>query len=386
MKKLISYVLVFVLGFGACAFILNHYGYLPGTGGGTDNASIITELTKKPAKPVVRKGQNPIADAAAIVGPAVVNIDVAAERSVPNPLGRMFGIPLPAEKQVLSGQGSGVIIDKTGLVVTNNHVIAGAQDIKVRLMDGRKFKAKVLARDPRADLAVVKLTENAKDLPVAKLGNSDGIRVGDWAIAIGNPLGFGNTVTVGVISATKRQNLPVGPGKYIEEAIQTDAAINRGNSGGALINANGEVIGINTAIYSTEPGQGSIGIGFAIPSNYARDTVKRLIERGSAVYPFLGIFLADLEGDMKTWYKQQGFKEKGAVITGIQQGTPAAKAGLQQGDIIVKLDNKKIDNAEQITKLIRDRKVGQVVRITVWRNGATVMVMAKLAEAPDVIE
>ena len=378
MKKLIAYMLVFVLGFGACAVILNRMGYLPSPNSGAGSAMQV--LGRRSVMPI---GENAIADAAAKVLPAVVNIDTTTTRNVPNPFGG-FGFPLPmpfqAPDRVEKGAASGVVISKDGYVLTNNHVVAGAQDIKVTLADGRKFKAKVTGRDSRRDLAVIRI--NAKNIPYAQLGNSDDIRVGDWAIAIGNPLSFGNTVTVGVVSAKKRTNLPVGRGKVIAEAIQTDAAINRGNSGGALANIKGEVIGINTAIYSTEPGEGNIGIGFAIPINTAKTIAKQLIEKGSVVYPYLGVTVGDLSAELEAWYEQNGYKGKGAVIYQVQPGSPADKAGLMQADIITKIDDMNISGAEDVTKAIQKRKVGQVVRLSIWRSGSTRLLGAKLAETP----
>ena len=377
MKKLISYVLVFVLGFGACAYILTRAGYTPG-----GKESVMQVLSGKPALPVVRRGGNPIADAAAKVGPAVVNIDTLAERRVPNPFEDFFGLPMPPRRQILMGQGSGVVISKDGYILTNNHMVAGAQDIKVRLSDGRKFKGRLVGRDAQSDLAVLKV--NARNLPFAKLGDSDAIRVGDWAIAIGNPLGFGSTVTVGVISAVKRRNLPVDEGRVISEAIQTDAAINLGNSGGALANIDGEVIGINTAISSTEPGHGNIGIGFAIPINSAKDNIKQLIEKGKISHPYLGVIVTDLAGDLAAWYEQNGYKgKKGAVVCDVQAGSPAAKTGLAQGDIITAIDRQRISGANDVTKTIQKGKVGQIVRLSTWRAGKTRLLAARLAEMPQ---
>lgn len=376
MKKLVPYVLVFVLGFAACAYTLKAMGYVIGP---RPDTSLSATLSNNASPAAVKPGQNPIADAAAKVGPAVVNIDVLAERQIPNPFGEMFGLELPGEKQILAGKGSGVIIDKSGYIVTNNHVVAGADKITVTLADGRAFKARLVGRDSQTDLAVLKI--DAKNLPSARLGNSDNIRVGDWAIAIGNPLGLGNTVTVGVISATKRTNLPVEEGKRLAEAIQTDAAINRGNSGGPLANVNGEVIGINTAIYSTEPGQGNIGIGFAIPINPAKAVVKQLIEKGKIIRPQLGVVVADLTGELAAWYKQNGFKgNKAAVVYQVVPGTAAEKAGLMQGDLILEIDGKKINSAEDVTKTIQKCKVGQVIRLTIWRSGHTELLGVRLQE------
>ena len=393
MKKLILYVLVFVLGFGACAYILSRTGYTPG-----GKESVMRALSGKHAPAVVKKGQNPIADAAARIGPAVVNIDTVAQRRVPNPFGGLedfFGLRVPPQRQILVGQGSGVIIGKDGYVLTNNHVVAGVQDIKVRLADGRKFKGRLIGRDSKSDVAVLKV--DARNLPFAELGNSDAIRVGDWVIAIGNPLGLGNTVTVGVVSATKRKNLLVSEGTVIEEAIQTDAAINLGNSGGALANIDGEVIGINTAIYSTEPWRGNIGLGFAIPINGAKDVAKRLISKGSVGHPvveggqkerpYLGILMSDLTGERAEWYGQNGYKGKGgAFIEQVGPGSPAVEAGLMPGDVITQIDKTKVRSAEDVIRIIKKGKVGQVIRLTVWRVGRTNVLFAKLGAAPTDVE
>ena len=186
-----------------------------------------------------------------------------------------------------------------------------------------------------------------------------------------------------MISATRRTDLPVAPGKVLAEAIQTDAAINRGNSGGALANIDGQLIGINTAIYSTEPGQGSIGIGFAIPANTARTIAKQLIEKGRIIRPWLGVQLADLSGDFAAWYEQQGLKAPhGAVIVQTVVDGPAAKKGLMQGDIITQIDSKKISNPDQLVTEINKRKVGNLIRLSIWRMGQTQMVVIKLEEMP----
>ena len=322
-----------------------------------------------------------IADAVQRLGPAVVNIDIIGEQEVTNPFEQLFGIPMAPQKTQVLGQGSGVIISADGYVLTNNHVVEGAKQITVRLADGRHFKGRIIGRDARTDIAVVKV--DSKNLPAAEFGDSNAIRAGDWAIAIGNPLGFGNSVTVGVISATKRTDLPVGPGKVLGEAIQTDAAINRGNSGGALANIDGQLIGINTAIYSTEAGQGSIGIGFAIPSNTARKVAKQLIEKGRIVRPWLGVQLADISGDFAAWYEQHGYKGRdGAIVMAAVPGSPAAKKGLMQGDIITQIDDKKIANPDMLIAEINKHKVGDVVKLSIWRMGRSQMVIIKLEEMP----
>jgi serine protease Do len=372
MKRFISYVIVFVLGFAACAWILSSWGYSrPG-----DMGSIFGSPGKQPSHPVVKKAENPIADAVEKVGPAVVNIDTVSE--VPSPVEQFFGLPVPRAQA--RGLGSGVIIRRDGYILTNNHVVQGADKITVRLADRRTFNGRVVGRDPRSDLAVIKI--EGKNLPAAELGNSDDMRVGDWTIAIGNPLGFSNTVTVGVISAAKRTDLPVPGGAVLEEVIQTDAAINQGNSGGALVNIDGQLIGINTVIYSDQGG-GNIGIGFAIPVNSAKGVVAQLIEKGEVVRPWVGIGLEDLDGELAVWYKQKGFKGKaGVMIAQVAPGSPADKAGLTQYDIITDLDGKKMRTASELIKIIQKHKIGDVLRLTIWRGGETRVLGIRLQKMP----
>ncbi|MDH7482228.1 MAG: trypsin-like peptidase domain-containing protein [Armatimonadota bacterium] len=371
MKKVASYVFVFVLGFAACAWILKEWGYTR-----PENAGLVISQGTR-TKQVVQKGLNPIADAAAKVAPAVVNIDTVSEIRMSSPIEEFFGFPAP--KSQVRGQGSGVIIRKDGYILTNNHVVEGANKIVVRLADGRRFKGRIIGRDPRSDLAVIKI--DANNLPVAVLGDSDNLRVGDWAIAIGNPLGFSNTVTVGVISATKRTDFPLPNGSVLEEVIQTDAAINQGNSGGALANINGEVIGINTAILS-ETG-GNIGLGFAIPINNAKTIVAQLIEKGEVVRPWVGVALQDLGGDLAAWYEQRGFKgNHGVIIAQVVPDSPAAKAGIMQYDIITDVDGKKLRSASEFVKIVAKHKIGDIIRVTIWRDGVTRVVAIRLAKMP----
>lgn len=382
MKKLVSYVAVFVLGFAICALILYQLGFMPGMGG----ASVMDALTKRPVPPIGAKGLNPIADAVAKVGPAVVSIHTMTERKVTNPFGNQFfglpiPLPIPAPKQVQRGAGSGVIISRDGYILTNNHVVAGAQEIKVGLADGRSFKARVIGRDSKTDLAVVKVAAN--NLPAAQIGDSSSLRAGDWAIAIGNPFDRGNSVSIGVISATHRTEM-VEEGKTLPDLIQTDAAINLGNSGGALANIYGQVVGINTAILNPDPNKGNIGIGFAIPVNSAKLIAKQLIEKGKIVRPYLGVVVGNLGGELGDWYRQNGYRSgKGAIVHQVGPGSPADKGGLQQGDVIAKIDNRGVGGAEDVTKTIQKCKVGQVIRLTVWRNGKFTLVGAKLGEMPN---
>lgn len=270
--------------------------------------------------------------------------------------------------------GSGVIVDREGYILTNNHVIEGADKIKVRLIDGREFIATVKGKDPRTDLAVLHI--KAKDLPVAILGDSDKLEVGEWAIAIGNPFGLDHTVTVGVISAKGRSGL--GTGTY-EDFIQTDASINPGNSGGPLVNIDGEVIGINAMII--QPGT---GIGFAIPINMAKQILSDLIKTGKVVRPWLGISVQDLSPELAEHFK---IKEKeGVLISQVYPGTGAEKAGLATGDIIKGVDDKPIKNVNDLIKEIQKKKVGQKVKIDILRDGKPMTVEVTTSEMPEKAE
>jgi Do/DeqQ family serine protease len=291
---------------------------------------------------------------------------------------RGFGFT-PREKgreyrQKQRSAGSGVIVDPEGYILTNNHVIEGADKIKVRLNDGREFVATVKGQDPRTDLAVLHI--KAKDLPVAVLGDSDKLEVGEWAIAIGNPFGLEHTVTVGVISAKGRSGL--GTGTY-EDFIQTDASINPGNSGGPLVNIDGEVIGINAMII--QPGT---GIGFAIPINMAKQILNDLIKKGKVTRPWLGISVQDLSPELAEHFK---IKEKeGALISQVYPGTGAEKAGLATGDIIKSVDDKPIKNVSELIKEIQKKKVGQKVKIEVLRDGKPMTFEVTTTEMPEKVE
>ncbi len=267
--------------------------------------------------------------------------------------------------------GSGVIVDKEGYILTNNHVIEGADKVKVRLNDGREFTATVKGQDPRTDLAVLHI--KAKDLPVATLGDSDKLEVGEWAIAIGSPFGLEHTVTVGVISAKGRSGL--GTGTY-EDFIQTDASINPGNSGGPLVNIDGEVIGINAMII-----QPAAGIGFAIPINMAKQILNDLIKTGKVVRPWLGLSVQDLTPEMIEHFK---VKEKEGVLVGqVHPDTGAEKAGLQSGDIIKSVDDKPVKNVNELIKEIQKKKVGQKVKLNIIRDGKPLTLEVTTSAMPD---
>jgi Do/DeqQ family serine protease len=270
--------------------------------------------------------------------------------------------------------GSGVIVDKEGYILTNYHVIEEADKVKIRLNDGREFAATVKGQDPKTDLAVLHI--KAKDLPVATLGDSDKLEVGEWAIAIGSPFGLEHTVTVGVISAKGRSGL--GTGTY-EDFIQTDASINPGNSGGPLININGEMIGINAMII--QPGT---GIGFAIPINMAKQILNELIKTGKVVRPWLGINVQDLTPEIAEHFK---LKEKEGTLVGqVYQGTDAEKAGLASGDIIISVDDKPIKNVGELVKEIQKRKVGQKVKLNIIREGKPLTIEVTTAAMPEKAE
>jgi serine protease Do len=269
------------------------------------------------------------------------------------------------------GGGSGVIVDKEGFILTNNHVVDGADKFKVRLNDGREFTATVKGQDRRTDLAVLQI--KAKDLPAATLGDSDKLEVGEWAIAIGSPFGLEQTVTVGVISAKGRSGL--GTGNY-EDFIQTDASINPGNSGGPLCNIDGEVIGINAMII--QPGT---GIGFAIPINMAKQILNDLITQGKVVRPWLGISAQDITPEMMEHFQ---LKEKEGILVGqVYPGTGAEKVGLASGDIIKFIDEKAVKSVNELVKEIQRKKVGQKIKVSLIRNGKEMVVEVTTTAMPE---
>jgi len=269
------------------------------------------------------------------------------------------------------GSGSGVIIDQRGYILTNNHVVSGADKIMVKLSDGREFKAKIIGTDTKTDLALIKI--DAKDLPIATLGDSDKIEVGEWVIAIGNPFGLEHTVTVGVVSAKSRSGL--GTGTY-EDFIQTDTSINPGNSGGPLVNINGEVIGINTMII----GMGT-GIGFAIPINMAKNIIEDLIKHGKVTRPWVGIGIQDLSPELRKHFKVG--EEEGAIINQIYENSPAEKAGLKIGDVIQEVDGENVKDAQSLIKEILKKRIGQKVRLGIVREGRFIYIDVITKELPS---
>jgi len=286
---------------------------------------------------------------------------------------RFFG-QIPRKDYKLRSLGSGFIIDKDGYIITNNHVIEGADEIKVRLSDKEEFDAKIVGKDAKTDLALIKI-EPSEGLPVAKLGDSDELKVGEWVMAIGNPFGLDKTVTVGIVSAKWRK---IGAGPY-EDFIQTDAAINQGNSGGPLFNTRGEVVGVNTAIFSTSGG--NIGIGFAIPINLARNVVKQLKERGRVVRGWLGVIVQTVTPELADSF---GLKErKGALVADVEEDGPADKAGIKKGDIILNFDGKEINEMSELPITVAQTPVGKRVEVIILRNGKTITKKVKIGELKE---
>jgi len=320
------------------------------------------------------------ADLAEKLMPSVVNISttqIIVTKSNPFPgfefppgspfedMFKEFGTP---QKRKSSALGSGFIIDAKGIVITNNHVIQGAEDILVRVDGDKEYKAKVIGADPLSDVAVLKIDSKDKFIPV-KFGNSDLARIGDWVIAIGNPFGLGGTVTAGIISARNRS---IGLSRY-EDYIQTDASINQGNSGGPLFDMNGDVIGINTAILGQS---GSIGIGFSIPSNSAKKVVEQLIKFGETKRGWLGVRIQVVTKEIADVEKLD--EPRGALVASVAEKSPSDKAGIRAGDIILEFNNTEIKEMKELPKIVAQTEVGKTVEVKVWRNKKEIIKKIKL--------
>ena len=326
------------------------------------------------------------------VGNSVVRIDterVVTRNFDPFPndpfFQRFFGddfFPSPAPREQLQrGQGSGFIVDATGTILTNAHVVNRADRVTVRLKDGRDLEGRVAGVDTVTDLAVIKVNTEGRDLPVAPLGDSDTVQVGDWAIAVGNPLGLDNTVTLGIVSTLNRSSAQVGiPDKRLD-FIQTDAAINPGNSGGPLLNARGEVIGVNTAIRAD-----ANGIGFAIPINTVKAVSDRLARGESIAHPFIGIQMISLTPDMARDNNRDpnaGFtipEQEGVLVMRVLAASPAEEAGLRRGDVITQIDRQPVTTAEDLQRQVEESQVGQVLRLQVIRGDRTLSLRVRTGE------
>jgi len=334
--------------------------------------------------------QSFVAQAVARTGPAVVQIDtekVVTRRMDPffdDPFFQQFfgnQVQAPPQERRIAGQGSGFIIDKSGIILTNAHVVSEADKVTVILKDGRSFEGQVQGTDEITDLAVVKINPQGQDLPVAPLGDSDAIQVGDWAIAVGNPVGLDNTVTLGIISTLKRSSGEVGiPDKRID-FIQTDAAINPGNSGGPLLNAQGEVIGINTAIRAD-----AMGIGFAIPINKAKSIKNTLAAGQKVAHPYIGVQMINLTPEIAKQNNQDPNSPivvpevEGILVVRVIPNTPAQQAGVRVGDVIIKVNDQPIKDGGQLQNVVEDTGINQNIKLTVIRGEQTMNLNVRTAQ------
>ncbi|MEO0705972.1 MAG: HhoA/HhoB/HtrA family serine endopeptidase [Cyanobacteria bacterium J06649_5] len=359
-----------------------------------DIAQVATPSPRPSAAESALAGESFVANAVRTVGNAVVRIDT--ERTVTRNVPDLFyddpffrgsfgnrggGFQSIPQEEHLRGQGSGFIISERGDILTNAHVVDGTDQVTVKLKDGRSFEGYVEGIDEITDLAVVRIDTAGEPLPVSHLGDSDGVEVGDWAIAVGNPLGLDNTVTLGIVSTLKRSSAAVGiPDKRID-FIQTDAAINPGNSGGPLLNAQGEVIGINTAIRAD-----AMGIGFAIPINKAK-AIQASLSRGERIaHPYLGVQIATLTPDMAQMNNEDPNSAielpvtNGVLVVRVLPNTPAAKAGLRRGDVITEIAGIRVKQADQLQSRVDLVKVGESLEVTLQRGDHTQKFLVKTAD------
>ncbi len=388
-KKAATYLSLVLLGAGV-TFASSYFVFGNPQTSTSENSSKALAETISPSKIAPNQNTNFITQVVDKVGSAVVRIDSSrtVTSKVPeafnNPVFRQFfgeDLPTTPEERVERGTGSGFILNSNGQIVTNAHVVEGADTVNVILKDGRSFKGKVLGSDRLTDVAVIKIEAN--NLPAVSIGNSDQLKAGEWAIAIGNPLGLDNTVTTGIISATGRSSSQVGvPDKRVA-FIQTDAAINPGNSGGPLLNASGQVIGVNTAII-----QGAQGLGFAIPINTAQRIANELATKGKVEHPYLGIQMVTLTPELKQNINSNpnsGLnvdEDKGVLIAKVIQNSPAAKAGLRAGDVIQKVNGQPVKGADDIQKLVENVQVGSNLKLELRRTQKNVEVMVQPGAFP----
>jgi serine protease Do len=337
------------------------------------------------------------ADLVERLSPAVVNISTTSTVAV-SPIDNFFGQGIPPEfnqllenflggrlpnqgkpqSQEVKSLGSGFVISPEGYIVTNHHVVADADKIEINFPDGSNYKAKIIGSDAKTDLALVKIIDPNKKFTYVDWGNSAQSRVGEWVVAIGNPYGLSGSVSAGIISALNR-NINAGP---YDSFIQTDAAINRGNSGGPLFNMNGEVIGVNSAIIS--PSGGSVGVGFAIPADLAKNIIGQIKDKGTVERGRLGIYFQPLTKDIAdALHLPESYKTKGALIGNVESTGPAAKAGLQSGDVIVKVNDTEVKQSSDLPRIVADLPINQNAKITFYRNGALKTADVKIAKDDD---
>jgi len=314
------------------------------------------------------------------VKPAVVNISTSRTVRTPgNPFQHFFGPfrgspfgDIPDRERKQRSLGSGFIIDAAGHIITNNHVVAGAEEIRVKLADGRELPVQVVGRDSKTDIALLKMAAAVKDLQTLPLGDSDDVKVGEWVIAIGNPFGLALTVTQGIVSATGRV---IGAGPY-DDFIQTDAAINPGNSGGPLFNTAGEVVGINTAIFSQSGG--NIGIGFAVPVNMVKNLLPQLKAKGPVSRGWLGVSIGPVSDEMAKQLKLND--KKGALVVEVIERSPADRAGIQSGDVVVAFDGKEVAGSTELPRLVGNTAIGKEVTVRVIRESRPVDLKVTIRE------
>lgn len=369
MKKTLSFPFNFMIGAAAISLLAASFPH----------STLLNAATEEIAVDFRTLAKNAI--------PGVVSVQVTGKKSSPfgargNDLGdsdlfgddfwKFFSIPRrEGQQSPLVGQASGFLVSADGYILTNSHVVNGADKITVQLNDGREFSAKLAGEDPNSDVALIKI--DGKDLPFLKLSDSDTLEVGEWVAAIGNPLGLQATLTHGVVSAKGRNNLDIS---RFEDYIQTDAAIYKGNSGGPLLNLKGEVVGINTAI-ATNSTAGYLGIGFAIPSNIARHVMENVLADGKVSRGFIGVTMQSIDQNLANAFGL--LKAEGALVTTIQKGSPADKAGIRVEDIIIKADSRTIDSPAALRNSIYMMKPGAKTVLTVIRNGQTLQIPLEIA-------
>jgi serine protease Do len=345
-------------------------------------AAVLIALCLGAAPVAARSAPESFADLAEAVLPAVVNISTTQTitansgdvQDFEDLFRDFFDKQNPNRREAprrSTSLGSGFIIDPTGYIVTNNHVVSDAEEVTVRLHDDTNLKAEIVGRDEKTDLALLKV-EAREALPFVKWGDSDTIRIGDWVVAIGNPFGLGGSVTAGIVSARQRE---INAGPY-DDFIQTDASINKGNSGGPMFNMSGEVIGINTAIFS--PSGGSVGIGFAVPSALARNVIEQIRRFGHTRRGWLGVNIQTVTDELAEGLKLP--RPSGALVSNVAEGSPAADAGIEKGDVILKFDGRDIGEMRRLPRIVADTPIDKAVDVVLWRDGREQKVKVKIGE------